>query len=535
MRVESFAAIPDGGEFDFVVVGSGFGGSVSALRLAEKGYSVAVLEAGRHFEDHEFARTNWDLPRFLWLPALGWLGIQKLTLLRDLLILSGAGVGGGSLVYANTLLEPADGFYQSPQVRRLDPDFKARLAPHFETARRMLGAVPNPRLFEADQVLRDLAEESGRGETFQAAQVGVYFSEPGRPVADPYFGGQGPERAGCKFCGGCMVGCRHNAKNTLAKNYLPLAVRRGARVFARGTVTRVEELEGGRAGFALTVRRTGWGGGAKSLKARRLVLSAGVLGTLRLLLEPSNRLSRLPPRVGRDVRTNSEVLLGATTRRREIDYSEGIAISSGFWPDAQTHVEVVRYPAGSDAMNLLSVRYVPPGPRALRWLRFLLSLVLRPLDAWRLRPFGWARRTTILLCMQPAESRLRVALAPRAFGLPGRLVSAPEPGAAPPPQDLPAADRVLKRFCDRIDGVAQDSVGSLLNVSTTAHILGGAALGTGPEDGVTGLDGRVFGYETLWVLDGSVIPANLGVNPSLTITALAEHAMAQVPPKATEP
>ena len=523
MKVEDYVSLRGGETFDFVVVGSGFGGSVSALRLAEKGYSVAVLEAGRHFEDEEFPKTNWDLPRYLWAPKLFCFGIQRLTLLKDLLILSGAGVGGGSLVYANTLLEPGDGFYDSPQAKRLG--LRERLKPHYQTARRMLGVAANPRLFEADRALADVASKAGRADTFKPTEVGVFFGEAGKTVPDPYFGGAGPARAGCIHCGGCMVGCRHNAKNTLVKNYLPLALARGARVFSRSTVTRIEEVDGGEGGFTLTVRPSGWGLSAKRVRARQLVLSAGVLGTMRLLLSPDNRLSRLPPRLGRDVRTNSEVLLGATTRKDDgIDWSEGIAISSGAWPAADTHVEVVRYPAGSDAMSLLAVRATGGGPLWKRLTLLLWRFLSRPGETLRLLPFGWARRSTILLCMQPAESRVRLSLRG------SRLDSEAEAGAAAPPRTLPAAEKALDGFCRRADAIPQESLaGTLLGVSTTAHILGGAAMGTGPEDGVTGLDGRVFGYKTLWVLDGSAIPANLGVNPSLTITALAEHAMAQVP------
>ena len=525
MKVETYRDLVDGADFDFVVVGSGFGGSVSALRLAEKGYRVAVLEAGRHFEDRDFARSNWQLHRYLWLPKLFLYGLQRLTLLRDVLILGGAGVGGGSLVYANTLLEPGEGFFGSPECRRLAPDLKERLKPHYATAKRMLGVAANPRLFAADLALKAVAEGMGRGSTFHSANVGVFFGVPGRTVPDPYFGGAGPERAGCVFCGGCMVGCRHNAKNTLAKNYLPLAVKRGARIFSLTTVARIDEADGG---FTLSVRRSGWGWGTKRLRARSLVVSAGVLGTLRLLLNPENRLSRLPPRLGRDVRTNSEVLVGSTARAGGIDYSEGLAITSGMWPDDKTHVEVVRYSAGSDAMNLLAVRGAPGGSIPSRLARLGLSALRRPADALRtLIPLGWAQRTTILLFMQTADSRLRLGLR-RLAGLISVLSSSPEPGETPP-MTLPAAESVLESFAARTDGIPQSSIGTFLNVSTTAHILGGAAMGTSPEDGVVDLRARVFGYDNLWIVDGSIIPANLGVNPSLTITALAEHAMEGVP------
>ncbi len=506
MTVESYRDLKDGQEFDFVIVGSGFGGSVSALRLAEKGYSVAVLESGRHYRDEDFAKSNWDLPRYLWAPKFFLYGIQRLTLLKDILILSGAGVGGGSLVYANTLLEPGEAFYGSPEARRIDPDLRARLRPFYETAKRMLGAARVPKLFPADEVLREVAREMGREETFRAVDAGVFFGEPGKEVGDPYFDGAGPKRAGCIFCGGCMVGCRHNAKNTLMKNYLYLALAAGARVFSLATATRVEEREGG--GFSLRVRRSGWGLTKKTIVARNLVLSAGVLGTLRLLLKPETKLPKLSTRVGRDVRTNSEELSGSSARSGAVDWSQGLAITSGMWPDEVTHVEAVRYSEGSDAMSFLAGR--APGTSLADTLRLF----------W---PFGWAKRSTILLFMQTLDSRLRVRLKAR------RLTTEPEEGSAPPPRELPVAAKVLSSFARKTDGIAQVSLaGKLLGVSTTAHILGGAVIGRNAEEGVVGLDGKAFGYDDLWILDGTIVPGNLGVNPSLTITALAEHAMSLV-------
>jgi cholesterol oxidase len=508
LRVADFSELEDGARFDFVVIGSGFGGSVSALRLAEKGYSVCVLEAGRHFRDSDFAKSNWHLAKTFWMPRFLLRGIMRLTLLKDVLILSGAGVGGGSLVYANTLLEPGDRFYDSEPAQRLAPDLRERLRPHYATAKRMLGVAKVPRLFPADETLRELAHEAGRGETFHAADVGVYFGEPGKTAPDPYFGGEGPERAGCVYCGACMVGCRHNAKNTLAKNYLHLASKKGARIFALSEVKKLDERG---AGFALTVGRPGWGLKRRTIEAANVVVSAGVLGTMRLLLSPKNALTRLPKRLGRDVRTNSEAILGAVDLQGRKDYSQGLAITAGYWPDEHTHIEAVRYPEGSDAMSLLSLPRGKPG--LLKRLRL----------AW---PFGWAKTTTILLVMQTLDTRLRLALK----GC--RLQSEPEPGSAAPARDIPVADQALSRFCEKTgsEGLVS-AAGALLNVSTTAHILGGAVMARGPEEGVTGLDGKVFGYDNLWVLDGSSVPANLGVNPSLTITALAEHAMAQVPGK----
>lgn len=505
MRPESYADLQDRESFDWIVVGSGFGGSVAALRLAEKGYRVAVLEAGRHFEDADFAKTNWDLRRYLWAPLLGCFGIQRLEWLGDLMALAGAGLGGGSLVYANTLLEPGDGFYAS--CKSVDPRLKETLAPHYATARRMLGVAPVPKLFAADEVLEKAAGDLGRGGTFKRAEVGVNFASPDEEK-DPYFGGEGPARRGCRFCGGCMVGCRHNAKNTLVKNYLHFAAKKGARLFTYATVTRLERGEGG---LGVTVRRSGWGAGTKTLKAARLALAAGTIGTLKLLLAHAARLGCVSSAVGRGVRTNGEQLLGARARTAAEDWSAGLAITSGAWPDEDTHVEVVRYPEGSDAMGLLAT--AAPGTGLLDRLRAL----------W---PLGFAKRSTILLAMQPKESRQRLRLT--SFGLRGE----PEEGYAPPPRRLPSAEALRARFAARMDGVEMTSVfDHWLGVPTTAHILGGACRAASPADGAARPDGRLWGADDCWVLDGSSVPGNLGVNPSLTITALAEHAMSLIPEK----
>ncbi len=507
MKVSDFDGLRDGAEFDFVVVGSGFGGSVAALRLSEKGYSVAVLEAGRHFEDDDFPRTNWDARRYLWAPRLGCWGIQRLDLLEHALVLSGAGVGGGSLVYANTLLEPGPAFYR--EAAAVEPHFEEKLRPHLAAARRMLGAVPSPRLFAADEELERAARELGRERAFSRATVGVFFGEPGREVPDPFFGGRGPARTGCVFCGGCMVGCRRGAKNTLAKNYLPLAAGLGARIHARTSAARLAERPGG--GLLVETRRTGWGLARKTLRARGVVLAAGVLGTARLLQNPENGLGPMPPRLGRDVRTNGEALLGALARCGARDWSEGIAIASGAWIDEETHVEPVRYPAGSDAMALLGA--ARGGTRAER---------LRA--AW---PFGWARRATVLLAMQTRDSRLR--LVRRASG---RLSSETEPGVPPPVARVPAAERLQEVFCRNADAIPMTNVAeSWLGRPATAHLLGGACRAAGPETGCVGPDGRLFGRSDVWVADGSAVPANPGVNPSLTITALAESAFSRLPAK----
>lgn len=527
----------DGREFDadFLVVGSGFGGSVSALRLVEKGYDVLVLEAGRRWQTGEFPKTNWLLHKFLWLPTLGFYGIQRITLLKNVMVLSGAGVGGGSLVYANTVLEPPDAFYRDPRWAGLD-DWKAQLAPHYQTAKRMLGAVPSRFLGPGDQTLREVADELGAGETFHQPEVAVFFGEPNKRVPDPFFGGEGPERVGCNYCGGCMVGCNFGAKNTLDKNYLYLAEKRGARVEPLRTVTGITPHPEG--GYTVSVRRTGpFGARLRDLRVRRVVLSGGVLGTVPLLLKCKERglLPALSDRLGDYVRTNSEAIVGALSRRSDADNSRGIAITSGFYPEPHTHVELVRYGAGQDAMGRLAALMVDGhGGRLRRFLRYLGQIARHPLDFLRTQvPWGWAKRTVILLVMQPLDNHLRVKLErPWWWPFRKRLVSELPPGQLKPPTYIPAANLVARRVAEKTDAIALGAVNeALLDAPTTAHILGGCSMGATAADGVIGPDHQVFNYPGLYVCDGSAVSANLGVNPSLTITAMTELAMSKIAPK----
>lgn len=521
---------------DFLVIGSGFGGSVSALRLAEKGYKVMVLEAGKRWRTEDFPQTNWNVRKFLWLPALFCYGIQRLTLLRDVLVLSGAGVGGGSLVYANTLLVPADEAFQRGTWPR-GTDWKRALAPHYETARRMLGVTANPHLWEGDRALYELAKSLGKEDTFRPTNVGVLFGDrPGQPVGDPFFGGEGPERSACTYCGGCMVGCRHGAKNTLDKNYLWFAEKLGAEVRPETLVTGIEE--DGRGGWLVHTRRSTRKlfRGRQTLRARGVVLSAGALGTVNLLLKcrDDGRLSRLSPALGAYVRTNSEIICGATARSDEVDYSRGIAIASGFHPDPDTYVEVVRYPEGSDVMSFLGTLLVDGGSRLTRPLKWLATCLRHPVDFLRtLSPRGWARRSTIVLVMQNLDSAIRLMRTRRWFWPFGRgLTSRRDPGQPPIPAYLPIANHAARHIAQQTGAYPSSSINEVvLNVPTTAHILGGAAMGTTPDDGVIDSRNRAFGYDNLYVVDGSMIPANLGVNPSLTITAMAEHAMSHIPLK----
>jgi cholesterol oxidase len=511
-------------DVDYLVVGSGFGGSVSALRLAQKGYRVVVLEAGRRWRAEDFPRTNWNVRKYLWLPALGCYGIQRIAWLRDVMILAGAGVGGGSLVYANTLLVPPSTFFADPRWRQLD-DWEARLRPHYDEALRMLGATPSRYLGPADEALRDLAGELGRSETFHQPAVGVYFGEPGRTVPDPFFGGQGPDRTGCLLCGGCMVGCRHGAKNTLDRNYLYLAEKLGAQIHAMTTVDKITR-DGD--GYLVSSRGTGaLRRGRRQWRARQVVLAGGVLGTVSLLLrcQAEGWLPALSPALGTEVRTNSEALVGVTARSPRVDQSRGIAITSGFWPTPDTHVEITRYGAGQDAMGRIGTLMVEGGGgvwrRRARWLRAVLG---RPLDFLRtLKPWGWARATTILLVMQNVDNRMRLRWK-------GRLTS-DTAGAPRPPAYIPTAHLVARRLAEKTDGVAMASVTeSLFDVPLTAHILGGCPMGRDASEGVIDRDHQVFGYPGLYVCDGSAVSANLGVNPALTICALSELAMSKIPP-----
>jgi cholesterol oxidase len=519
-------------DYDCAIVGSGFGGSVSALRLAEKGYSVAVLEMGKRWRTEDFPKTNWELSKSMWRPAQGLYGILQLTVLRDVFILHGCGVGGGSLVYANTLLVPPAEAFRDPQWVGLD--WRQTLAPHYETALRMLGAIPSQVLVETDRMLKKIADEMGRGHTFHRATVGVYFGEQGVTVPDPFFGGEGPDRTGCTSCGGCMVGCRHGAKNSLDKNYLYLAEKRGVQVFPESRVTDVRALEP--EGYELTIEKsTGLRHPQRKLRARSVILSAGSLGTGELLLQCKERgsLPRLSSALGTYVRTNSEAILAVRSRRDDVDHSRGIAITSGVYVDDKTHIECVRYSEGSDALAPLATVLTDGGPPWPRWLRWLGTVARHPVEFLRtLVPFGASKRSVILLVMQPIDSHLRYVLRRTPFWPFEKHIDTERGEAAPVPVYIPIAQQIARRMAEEMDGVAQSGIIEvLLDKATTAHILGGCPIGLSAETGVVDTEGRVFGHPGLYVVDGSIIPANLGVNPSLTITAMAEHVMSHVPLK----
>jgi cholesterol oxidase len=530
--------------YDFVIIGSGFGGSVSAMRLTEKGYRVLILERGKRFEDDDFARRSWNIFKYLWLPALRCFGVLQISPFRDVFVLHGSGVGGGSLGYANVLMQPTDTLFENPAWKHL-ADWKATLAPHYNTARFMLGATENPRLFPSDGLVREIASELGTEATFQPTTVGVFFGEPeqeGQAVPDPYFGGGGPERRACQFCGGCMVGCRYNAKNTLVKNYLYFAEKWGAEIKPEAEVTGIFPLPAGQADGARYIvcyhRTTAWfRNPVQTVRTRNVIVSAGTLGTLKLLLRCRDiirSLPRLSPRLGERVRTNSETLLGVSSRDLQTDYSKGIAVTSIIHADAVTAVEPVRYPAGSSLMRFLSSPLHEAGSSIpVRLVKTLVRTLTHPRDflITHILP-GWARRTTILLVMQTEDNRLRMKSGRSLYTLFKKgMVSQPDPDHALPAQ-IEIGHRVTRRFAGKIDGIPAGSVfESLLNVPVTAHILDGCPFGQSEREGVIDLDCQVHNYPGLYVVDGSIMPANPGVNPSLTITALAEYAMSRVPPK----
>lgn len=523
---------------DVVIVGSGFGGSVAALRLVEKGYRVRVYEAGRRFEDADFARTNWNVRRYLWAPGIGCYGIQRIHRLPHVMILAGAGVGGGSLNYANTLYQPGAAFFTDPQWREI-ADWESELAPHYATAKRMLGVVEAyPHTGPVERIMAGAAEDLGVGETFRRAPVGVWFGRPGERVADPFFGGEGPERTGCTLCGNCMVGCRVGAKNTLMKNYLPLAERRGAVIEALRTVTEVRELPEG--GFAVTTQRSGaWiRHGRHTVHARQVVLAAGTWGTQQLLhrMRRDGALPRVSSAIGRLTRTNSEALDGAVATRvpASLELARGVAITTSFHVDERTHVENVRYGPGSNLMGALASILVPGDSGiAVRLLRLVARAVRAPVRQLRLGSLRrWSERGIIALVMQTEDNSLTLSLRRRW----GRTVMTSAQGHGEPnPSHLPQAHRAAEAIAARMQqesGVPAEARGSwpeVFGIPLTAHFLGGAVISDSPDTGVVDRYHRVWGHPGLHVVDGAAVPANPGVNPSLTITALAERAMSYWP------
>jgi cholesterol oxidase len=521
-------------DYDWLVVGSGFGGSVSALRLREKGYSVGVLECGRRFEDDELPKSTWDVRRYFWAPRLGMRGIFRLSIFKDVAIVSGAGVGGGSLGYANTLYRARRRFYEDAQWAGL-ADWEAALAPHYDEAERMLGVVAYDQDDPADDLLREYAREIGVEDTYAKTRVGVFLEgRRGETVPDPYFGGAGPDRTSCLRCGRCMIGCPHGAKNTLVKNYLWLAERAGAEVLPERMVVDVRPLGAadGSEGYEVITERPGaWlRRDRRRFTARGVVVAAGPLGTNRLLAacKLHGSLPALSDRVGDLVRTNSEAILAVTLPPGAPDIMQRVAITGSIYPDPDTHIETVVYGDAADSMSSLYTVMVGDGTRVTRPLKLLKAAARHPVTFLKLfNPRAWSRRTIIVLVMQTVDNAIALRATRTRRGV--RLQTEQDP-ERPIPTYLSAANEFGSWLAKRTGGVAQSSLmEALANIPTTAHVLGGAVIGADPSRGVVDAHQRVFGYANLLVCDGAAVPANVGVNPSLTITAMAEHAMSHVP------
>ena len=517
-------------DFDVVVIGSGFGGSVAALRLTEKNYKVAILEAGKRFKDEDFPKTSWRLRKFLFMPRLGLNGIQRIHVLPDVLVLAGAGVGGGSLVYANTLYKPPASYFEDKQWRDIT-NWDQELSPWYDQASRMLGVAQNPYFSASDKAMKQVADQMGVGHTFKLAPLGVYFGDGvGVKSKDPFFGGVGPDRSGCLQCGACMTGCRHNAKNTLPKNYLGLAESAGAKVFPENTVTKVEQLADG--SWVVTARKSSaWFGKKRKFTAANVVIAAGTYNTQKLLhkMKTTGVLPKISDYLGKLSRTNSEALTGSIMPKGGTDFSKGSAITSSFFPDDHTHVEPVRYGKGSNFMGLLQTVMTDGEKirdRRKQWLRQVVtkpSLLLKILDVRQ-----WSERTVVALIMQNVDSAISVSSKRGLFGF--RLTSKND-SLTPNATYIPAANEVARRVAENNGGIAGGHIGDLVNAPFTAHFVGGCVIGESIQTGVIDPYHRVYNYPTLHIVDGASVTANLGVNPSLTITAQAERAFSMWPNK----
>ena len=514
-------------DYDFIIIGSGFGGSVSALRLSEKGYKVLVVEKGKWYKSTDFAKTNWNIKKWLWIPLLRCFGIMKLTIFRHINVLSGTGVGGGSLVYANTLPIPKKEFYTTGSWASL-ANWEQELKPHYQTALKMLGATPNPKLFDGDKELQTLADAMGIPDEFERPNVAIYFGENGKSNPDPYFDGQGPERSGCTFCGGCMTGCRYNAKNTLDKNYLYLAQKYGAEILAENEVVDVQQ-NGEHNGYRVYLKSsTRVFGKKRSIASKGVIFSGGVLGTIKLLLKLKMKsLPKLSDHLGNDIRTNNETLISVSTTDKAKDVSRGIAIGSLLHTDKNSHLEIVRYSKGSDFWKLSHLPYATGKNILVRLVKMLGAFVSSPWSYLKIYlGQAWAKHTVVLLFMQTLDSTLKFRR-----GIFGGLKSTVGKGKKPT-INLPESIALTEAYSKIINGKPTSfAMETLAGMPSTAHILGGAVMAKDESEGVIDENNRVFNYPNMYVIDGSMISANPGVNPSLSITAIAERAMSLIPIK----
>ena len=517
-------------KYDYIIVGSGFGGSVSALRLSQKGYKVLVVEKGKWFKANDFPKTNWNFRKWLWMPGLRFFGIMKLSVFRHIAVISGTGVGGGSLVYANTLPTPKSVFFKSGSWRDLN-DWENELKPYYKEALRMLGATKNPTLFDGDLGLKKMSEDLGIADRFDATRVAVFFGTPNQTQKDPYFTGEGPERSGCNFCGACMTGCRYNAKNTLDKNYLYLAQKSGAEILAENEVYDVRPISAadGSQGYEVYLRSsTTFFKKHQRIKVKGVIFSGGVLGTVKLLLKLKNKsLPNLSDKLGEDIRSNNETLVSVSGLDKDKNYSKGIAIGSILNTDENSHLEICRYGEGSNAWKLVHLPYVTGSNVISRLFKILAKFLRNPVDYFKIYFVnGWAKNTVVLLFMQTLDSTLKFKR-----NIFGQMTSTVSTGFAPTPF-IPESIKLVKAYQSAINGVSTSfALETLAGIPSTAHILGGAVMGKDHKTGVIDKNNRVFGYQDLFVIDGAMISANPGVNPSLSITAIAEHAMAQIPDK----
>lgn len=517
-------------DYDFIIIGSGFGGSVSALRLSEKGYKVLVIEKGKWYRSQDFAKSNWNIRKWLWLPFLRCFGIMKMTIFRHVAIISGTGVGGGSLVYANTLPVPKSDFYKTGSWKELN-NWEEELTPYYNKAKNMLGVTKNPKLFNGDFELEQLAEQLGKKHEFEHTNVGVYFGKENETVKDPYFDGQGPDRSGCVFCGGCMTGCRHNSKNSLDKNYLYLAQKNGAEILAENEVYNIVPLNNtdGATGYRLKLRSsTKLFRQFRTYTTKGVILSGGVLGTIKLLLKIKGKsLPRLSDRLGHDIRTNNETLISVSKLDRKEDVSKGIAIGSILHTDENSHLEIVRYANGSGFWKLFHLPYTTGNNAFIRIVKMIGAFVKAPLSYIKIYLVNnWSKSTVVLLFMQTLDSKLKFRR-----NIFGRMVSSIGSGEKPSPF-IPESIELSKKYNKIIKGKETSfALETLAGIPSTAHILGGAVMGKDIKHGVIDKDNMVFGYENMYVVDGSMISANPGVNPSLSITAIAERAMDQIASK----